>query len=487
MDSNRKKRASAWFYLTVYRDEPIQPQQGQRVESMPEEIGAMRSLENGVKAWRLSREAIFVRQAERMADYEDDYLYDRDVVRYFPTYQSLSDRELRGYFSWRTKWRRGEKLKTNLSYAFLFIYELLNQIGVRNPVDGFEKLRAFERDYAVLDDGICSYLKRWLWDYVVYYRLDPVLLEDRPELAFDRDLAVLRGPGGCSDAELFQAVLRLSAYRLDRSQLYLLQPELVESVVPRVFRKTDAHYAAHRKQSLTEDYFGPQVFSPVEMFQGAVFYDRARRASFDYTVDPLRGYQCRDGRWTVWQPDAPPTRSKKLGELVRTVDAMLREATGSGNPIQPGLSTKWIRKLIDEEITAFQQEREEEAARRITIDFAKLSGIRHDASVTREKLIVDEEREQSEERFQEPAGEEIPASQVAADCPLDEKERRLLHDLLYGGDLAWIRAEGLLPSVLVDGINEKLFDRFGDTVLLLENEPELIEDYVEELKEMVKA
>ena len=43
-----------------------------------------------------------------------------------------------------------------------------------------------------------------------------------------------------------------------------------------------------------------------------------------------------------------------------------------------------------------------------------------------------------------------------------------------------------MSSVLVDSINEKLFDRFGDTVLLDDLRPEVIEDYAQELKEMMK-
>ena len=486
MDSNRKKRASAWFYQTVYRDEAIQPRPEQRFESVPEEIRAMRALENGPEAWRLSREAIFIRQAQQMASYEDAYVYERDVVRYFPTYQSLTDRELRGYFTWRTKWRRGERQRTSLSYAFLYIYELLNQIGVQDPVEGYEKLRAFEKEYAVLDDGVCGYLKRWLWDYVVYYRLDPVLLADRPELAFDRQLAVLRDPEQSSDADLFQAALALSSYRLDRSKLYLLQPELVEAVTVRVLRRMDACYTEHRKQRFSEDCFGPQILSTTEMFQGAVFYDRLRRESFDYAVDALRTYQCREGIWTLWQPDAAPGRSKKLGDLIRTVDAVLREETGSGNAIQPGLSTKWIVKLIAGEIRDYLQEREEAEARRISFDFSKLSGIRFDASVTREKLIVDEETAEQEAC---PMPDEEEASYVPErpDCLLSDPEKRLLRSLLAGEDLSWVRAEGLLLSVLIDGINEKLFDSFDDTVIRFDAEPELIEDYVEELKEMVYA
>ena len=39
-------------------------------------------------------------------------------------------------------------------------------------------------------------------------------------------------------------------------------------------------------------------------------------------------------------------------------------------------------------------------------------------------------------------------------------------------------------SVLVDGINEKLYDTFLDTVL--DDTPQVMEDYAEDLKEMVR-
>ena len=99
-------------------------------EPLPSPLLAARSLENGMPAYRQSRESIFVKQGKLLASYEDVYVYDRQVLRYFPTYQSLTDPELRGYFSWRTKLRRGNLQETSLSYAFLYIYELLNQIGV---------------------------------------------------------------------------------------------------------------------------------------------------------------------------------------------------------------------------------------------------------------------------------------------------------------------------------------------------------------------
>ena len=41
-------------------------------------------------------------------------------------------------------------------------------------------------------------------------------------------------------------------------------------------------------------------------------------------------------------------------------------------------------------------------------------------------------------------------------------------------------------SVIVDCVNEKLFDLFGDTVIDFNGDvPELIEDYIEELKGII--
>ena len=47
-------------------------------------------------AYRQSRESIFIKQGKLLAAYEDDYVYDRRVTHYFPTYQSLTNPELRG-------------------------------------------------------------------------------------------------------------------------------------------------------------------------------------------------------------------------------------------------------------------------------------------------------------------------------------------------------------------------------------------------------
>lgn len=71
---------------------------------------------------------------------------------------------------------------------------------------------------------------------------------------------------------------------------------------------------------------------------------------------------------------------------------------------------------------------------------------------------------------------------------LSDAEYGFLGCLLDGGDWGtFARERSLLPSVLVDSINEKLFDRFGDTVIGYDAEkPEVIEDYREELRGMIR-
>ena len=147
------KKAAEWFYSTVFREESIRPRAEQPRERLPAALLAARSLESGLGA-RDSRSSLFLKQAKLLEFYSDDYPFDKSVVCYYPTYQALSDTELRGYFSWRTKLRSGDLQKTSLSFAFLYIYELLNQIGVTDPLDGYEKLLRFHKDYGALDGKI---------------------------------------------------------------------------------------------------------------------------------------------------------------------------------------------------------------------------------------------------------------------------------------------------------------------------------------------
>lgn len=480
MDTNRTKKAAEWFYSTVFRDESITPRPVS--SKLPSLLRAARSLESRKPGSWQSRESVFLKQATLLVNYTDDYEYTGQVLRYYPTYESLSDEELRGYFSWRTKLRNGELQKTHLSFAFLYIYELINQIGVTDPMDGYRKLKAFAEDYGRLDNGILSYLTQWLTDYVIYYGLDPELLADSPRVILDNCITVLDHVDAQPPEKVMFAVKQLAPKWLGRSKFYGDNTADCDTVIVRVLRRVAAHYAARCKKSMVEQYFGVLEQYQAWLFNSAVFYDRRKKENRKYAVDDRCVYQCRGGLWTVWQHPYPLGRpSPELEALLKTIDSVMREEFGYGHPVKPGLQTKWIVKAIREEAQALLAEKKAAEAHKVTIDLSRLDRIRRDAAITQEKLTVEEEADAPEEA----PVQEVPASlPVDDDCPLSPAEYRLVQCLLYGRPLDWVSNEGYLTSVLVDGINEKLYDTFQDTVL--DDLPQIVEDYTDDLKEMVR-
>ncbi len=136
--------------------------------------------------------------------------------------------------------------------------------------------------------------------------------------------------------------------------------------------------------------------------------------------------------------------------------------------------------MVQEEVQKHLAAKKAAEAKKVTIDYAKLSKIRQDAAITQEKLTVEEELEEDE-----PAASPEPVQpEPSADSPLNPAEYRLLQCLLYGKDWSWIRTEGYILSVLLDGINDKLYDTFLDSVV--DDTPSVTADYIDDLKEMIK-
>lgn len=480
MDNDRRKNAAEWFRGNVFRDEAIRPRPAP-AERVPSLIRAARSLENGWHNTWQSREATFLKQGKLLAEYEDDYEYHGNVIRYFPTYQSLTDGELRGYFTWRTKYRRGTVEKTFLSYAFLYIYELLNLIGVNSAMEGYRKLEEFRRVYGPLDSGVLPYLDQWIRDFVIYHGLDANLLADSRQAAFDRNLTILDHIHEQPAEKVLYAVRQLAPNWLDRSKFYAAHREDCDEVILRVLRGMSERYAARCKRGFVEQYFGTPGRYQVRLFDSAVFCGPRARGNREYVLDQRCVYHCRDGVWTVEKIPVPPRPNKKLGDLLKAIDAIMREESGYGHPIKYDLETKWLLKLIREEVRALLEEKKANEAKKITIDFSRLDAIRRDADATREKLTVEEAPEEALPPEPEPIPEPAPA---AGDCPLSPEEYRLMQCLLYGRDLGWVRAEGYMMSVLLDSINDKLYETFLDTVA--DDTPAVAEDYIDDLKEMVR-
>lgn len=418
---------------------------------LPEAYRAMRSITrwqevNGRGRWFTEAE-LFVRQAKLMADFEDDHPYTGTFKAYFPTYNVMSDQQLRGYFTWRAAVRHGSIEQTSTSFAFVYLYELINGIGVANPHAGFQQIKSFWEAYRTFAPELDRYVPEWLVDYAVYHNLDPQLLANTKTVRFDEALAHLQElarhlarlgehasagkrnrrapalplpPDSTFEQSLLSAIDTLSTYRIGLSRLYRDHPDDARHVACAVFARLEAYYRRNRKRGLVESLFGVETTMSYTPFTTAVFFEEHLHADADYELDPLQRYCCEHGRWTCSRVWGARDKSSRLGAIMRACDRKLRVALNYPHLLKPREEPKYLEQIIDREIADWLAWKEAHAPREVHIDLSKLSGIRAAAAETREALLIDEEREDEAGVIE--AGAQVLTA-PGPDCALDTGAR----------------------------------------------------------------
>lgn len=580
-----RARANSAFAGRTFADEPIIRRGSQMAGYLPKRCQEMRALATSPELRNTSRECVFYHQARLMEDYTDDVPYHGYFEQYFPTYQAMSDRQLRGYFTWRTAVRAGVMEEAPLSFAFVHLYELLIGVGTTPGEQGFHDIEHFWQSLRGHAPQLDRHVRLWLRDYVVYHGLDPRLVAPYVDLEFDQGLIAMRdgiaawegrqtpprlstpasliAPGGAAPAlpnpappaqdasakrrrkrganagggaynpaeeRLFSSFDVLSSYRPRVSRLYRDRPETLRHVCCSVVVQLARHYDTHRKSGLMESLFGSPLAMPYGMFYSAVFWSEQPHPDTTFELDAINRYTCARGRWYWEGYHGSHTKSTKLGAVLRATDQRLRAAIGYEHPLAEKTVPKYLAKIIDREIEARLAWEREQEARVIHVDLSQLAGIRAAASLTQEALLVDEEREEgpaagetdegkAEGAFETAAGHagttateqatldldapahvtpepstqtsqgtleppaQAPQAEGGASAPLGltPDELSLLRSLLAGKPAH--TAKGTSMDMLVDGINEKLFDLLGDTALEFDGtEPQLVEDYVEDVR-----
>lgn len=554
---------SARFSHEVYADEPILKTGRQMQNFLPDQYRKMREIsrwqedpKGGAGRW-LSEAELFYRQGLLMADFEDDCPYNGTFKSYFPTYNAMSDRQLRGYFTWRAQVRRGTVEETSTSFAFLYLYELICGIGVDDPLDGFNKIKAFWDVYRAFEPGIDRFARVWLQDYAVFHGLDPKLLRDSKTVMFDnalielrraaRDLVPAPAPSGqtpkrrktseptlplppdeAREERLMAAINALSTYNLNNSRLDRSHHRDLRHVACAVYVRMARYYDTHRKTGIVASLFGEETAMPYTMFASAVFFAPNRHEDCEYRLDPIHIYRCQNGFWECMRIHGSRQKSSKLGEMMRACDQRLRLALDPTHPLKEEKVPKYLAKIIDDEIVAWLSWDAAHQPVKINIDLSQLGHIRSAAAQTREALLIDEEREDGAPVEAETTLIDQPSTESAPDMTAEPGKMTIQQDepgeptvsteefgvvapllvsvpapvtpapteaankLAPAAD-AFLRAlleqnaaqatsaverSGQSEDMLVDTINEALFDLVGDTVIEFGTAgPQIIEDY----------
>lgn len=466
-----------------YTDEPILPRKKTPEEKLPAPLKAARSLEKGAARMYQNRRSLFLNQAKLLEFYKDDYEGEYISHCYYPTYDLLSNRELRSYFAWRTKVRNGDIQPSCSCFAYLYLYELINGIGTGTPVEGLHKMDDFVAAYKEYESSLMNYYANWRKSYIIYYNLSDSFLGGEEREGEEAHMAVLDSAQEQTDDAIAAAVKQLAPGWLNRSKFYKTHQTDMDRVIVQVLRRMHQHYSARSKRTFSEQLFGSRETHSVDLFCYAVFCDPLRHENSRYYITDSHYFECRNGYWTETSCFIDSHKRRKLEDLMKTIDASLRVALNDGKPIKSPSQLKWVTKVIEEEVAALleAQKQQEAEAKRVQIDYSALAQIRREAAITQDKLATEEEMEE-----EEPPAVQPPPPQpetLPGDCPLDKTQYRLMQNLLYGGDTSWVQREGKMVSVLLDSINEILYDVFQDAVI---EDQQVVEDYIDELKEMVK-
>ncbi len=312
----------------------------------------LRDLENTADRRKVSPAQLFVAEAKLMENYEDNKPYAKEVRQFYPTYGDLTDAELRGYFTWRTQARKYIWKTMPFTFVCLYAYELINQIGCKDPLDGYEKLANLCLNYMNVcpPNGYYYYVARWLTDYVIYYDLPPFLLRDEEDFR-DGAIFILSNLDQFDDMEVGMALIIASDFRIERNRFYKQYPDDMLTVLGNVVRRLSAYYKAGRTKTWLEDYFGSFFNNPFYPFYTATFYEKSKPQDRIYEVNPARVYRVKDGHWSLRCFNFYRLKKHKPGDLIRTVDSLMRKVYGSKYPVRPVVRTKWILKFIEEEVT----------------------------------------------------------------------------------------------------------------------------------------
>lgn len=324
------------------------------------------------------------------------------------------------------------------------------------------------------------------------------------------------------------AINALSTYNLNNSRLDRSHHRDLRHVACAVYVRMARYYDTHRKTGIVASLFGEETAMPYTMFASAVFFAPNRHEDCEYRLDPIHIYRCQNGFWECMRIHGSRQKSSKLGEMMRACDQRLRLALDPTHPLKEEKVPKYLAKIIDDEIVAWLSWDAAHQPVKIDIDLSQLGHIRSAAAQTREALLIDEEREDGapveaettlieqlstesapgttaepgEMTIQQDEPDEPTVSTeefgvvapllVSVPAPVTPAPTEAATELASAAT-AYLRAlleqnaaqatsaverSGQSEDMLVDSINETLFDLVGDTVIEFGAAgPQIIEDY----------
>lgn len=327
-------------------------------------------------------ESEFVQRARELVEHKEPAALFVPFKSYWPTYGHMTGAQSRWYFFWRDEVRQGRYPKTDLSYIFLHIYELINGVGWDEPQEGCRQLsllwEAYRDSYKRLD----QYLGGWIADFSFVHKLDIPLSEIVARsrgLAGDlAELELVRCLSAAPEQLRIEVLSVMSDYDISKSKFYTGEGKIAaDRYIPQVVALIDAYVARkHGSNLITMFPPAPPVVRERYLFRSAV-YDIS-----------LYGYSVLVP--VIRVSKSPPLRSL-ITRLFRLTENKLRALMG----YRGRLKDVRVDADMDDLVTRFlerefRKAEQEEKGPAVVIDQQKLEQLASDSEVVRSLLTVED-------------------------------------------------------------------------------------------------
>ena len=417
---------------------------------------------------------------------------------YKPQYSQMNTEQKKYYFYWRYMLRNKKYIKTDYSYVYLYVYEILNLPDKIGREEGLSLLLdlwiAYRKQLPKLDISLAA----WVRDYCLLYKL-PCPLDRIGDFLFDvisvSDFKefYLAGADPTRGSGTAALIAYLSDYDWRRSRYATSDnsgeySRHLEGAMSRIFSrilKTEKITDGEAVKISATAFPGSLCTHSVKCLLNIEYYPlsgvphlRAEvTAALKYTENKLRAMLGVKSRLAV--KDLPEDFKWEIDLYFDSIFAKIRKEKEKANiPEYQKLYDAPTKEISYEDAVMIEKSSWDVTARLV-----------EDSAEGGEYVTLSEDITTHADKEPEELANRAECESI--DCPLTEGEIefiRLLHNGDEVGAIALLKDGGMDPVGVTERINEYFYDYLGDIVIEeTEDFYKIIEDYTEEIENWISG
>lgn len=501
------------FNQNKYTNEPINQTEQFSIEK--KKISRLRQMKALSASNVTDTNKLFYLQGTFMDDYVDNYDINVPCNKNNPVYNNLTIYQLRSYFSWRTLIRNKLYKQTEQSYVFLYIYELLNKIGVKNEIDGLNKIIDLWQNYRVFDNSFDKYLSNWVKDYYIINRIniDFNLIEEEFPIKNNDNLKDISEILIGNYENKLEFLDSISNYHILKSKIMEHKYSfLINLVIPEIFKNLDKYFSENNV-SFVNITFGEFKKKYWNVYENAIYFNNKLESDFVFKFKNLETYYRKGNNYYKETFELSQYSKCIVGYILKNIEITLRECLKFSKNLKVNISSldelssnaelysvvtdkkfnmiinNTIKKYLIEHKTEINNIITKEKKEEIVIDANKFNEIRKSSSRIQEKLIVEEENYLEKEEQVEI--EIINSSQDIFKNLIDNLNnieldflKKIINNEPRNNLIDYSKQNNILFEIMIENINKVALETIADN-LIEDNSDEVIiyAEYIDSLKE----